>query len=121
MNLGGFDPGNLLRVGKEGALIQGYVGCLRGLMIGKYLVDLPSLASEANHEGSKGVLPNCQMKCDTMPCKNLGICTEDFNRQESSCNCELTSYFGEYCADGELYYLSCNEKYNSYLSLNRNI
>ncbi|XP_020291708.1 uncharacterized protein LOC109858643 isoform X3 [Pseudomyrmex gracilis] len=99
VNLGGFDPDNLLRVGKEGALIQGYVGCLRGLMIGKYLVDLPSLASEANHEGSKGVLPNCQMKCDAMPCKNLGICTEDFDRQESSCNCELTSYFGEYCAD----------------------
>ncbi|XP_014478319.1 PREDICTED: uncharacterized protein LOC106746323 isoform X4 [Dinoponera quadriceps] len=99
VNLGGFDPDNLLRVGKEGALIQGYVGCLRGLMIREYLVDLPSLASEANHEGSKGVLPNCQMKCDAMPCKNLGICTEDFGRQESSCNCELTSYFGEYCAD----------------------
>ncbi|XP_071631062.1 axotactin isoform X1 [Temnothorax longispinosus] len=99
VNLGGFDPDNLLRVGKEGALIKGYIGCLRGLMIGKYLVDLPSLASEANHEGSKGVLPNCQMKCDAMPCKNLGICTEDFGRQESSCNCELTSYFGEHCAD----------------------
>ncbi|XP_012223178.1 axotactin isoform X2 [Linepithema humile] len=101
VNLGGFDPDNLLRVGKEGALIHGYVGCLRGLMIGKYLVDLPNLASEANREGSKvlGVLPNCQMKCDAMPCKNLGICTEDFGRQESSCNCELTSYFGEHCAD----------------------
>ncbi|XP_011690893.1 PREDICTED: uncharacterized protein LOC105451879 isoform X4 [Wasmannia auropunctata] len=98
VNLGGFDS-NLLRVGKEGALIQGYIGCLRGLMIGKYRIDLPSLASEANHEGSKGVLPNCQMKCDMMPCKNLGICTEDFGRQESSCNCELTSYFGEHCAD----------------------
>ncbi|XP_034947627.1 uncharacterized protein axo isoform X2 [Chelonus insularis] len=99
VNLGGFDPDNLLRVGVEGQLIQGYVGCLRGLMIGEYLVDLPNLASEANHEGSKGVLPNCQMKCDTTPCKNLGICTEDFGRQESSCNCELTSYFGEHCAD----------------------
>ncbi|KAK0082695.1 hypothetical protein PV325_009995 [Microctonus aethiopoides] len=99
VNLGGFDPDNLLRVGKEGHHIQGYVGCLRGLMIGEYLVDLPNLANEANHEGSKGVLPNCQMKCDTAPCKNLGICTEDFGRQESSCNCELTSYFGEHCAD----------------------
>ncbi|XP_074101561.1 axotactin isoform X2 [Cotesia typhae] len=99
VNLGGFDPDNLLRVGKEGNLIQGYVGCLRGLMIAEYLVDLPNLASEANHEGSKGVLPNCQMKCDAMPCKNLGICTEDFGKQESSCNCELTSYFGENCAD----------------------
>ncbi|XP_043284971.1 uncharacterized protein axo isoform X2 [Venturia canescens] len=99
VNLGGFDPDNLLRVGSEGTLIQGYVGCLRGLMIGEYLVDLPNLASEANHEGSKGVLPNCQMKCDAVPCKNLGVCTEDFGRQESSCNCALTSYFGEHCAD----------------------
>ncbi|XP_066589237.1 axotactin isoform X2 [Prorops nasuta] len=99
VNLGGFDPDNLLRVGREGRLIQGYVGCLRGLMIGEYLVDLPNLASEANHEGSKAVLPNCQMKCDAIPCKNQGICTEDFGRQESSCNCELTSYFGEHCAD----------------------
>ncbi|KAJ8683559.1 hypothetical protein QAD02_019351 [Eretmocerus hayati] len=99
VNLGGFDPSNLLRVGAEGNRIQGYVGCLRGLRIGEYLVDLPSLANEANHEGSKGVLPNCQMKCDAVPCKNQGICTEDFKKQESSCNCELTSYFGEHCAD----------------------
>ncbi|XP_023314023.1 uncharacterized protein LOC106648034 isoform X2 [Trichogramma pretiosum] len=99
VNLGGFDPDNLLRVGVEGNLIQGYVGCLRGLMIGTYQVDLPNLASEANHEGSKGVLPNCHMKCDAIPCKNQGICTEDFGKQEASCNCELTSYFGEHCAD----------------------
>ncbi|XP_048515012.1 uncharacterized protein LOC105689244 isoform X2 [Athalia rosae] len=99
VNLGGFDPDNLLRVGKKGEAIQGYVGCLKGLMIGEYLVDLPNLASEAYQEGSKGLLPNCQMKCDAVPCKNLGICTEDFRRQESSCNCEMTSYFGENCAE----------------------
>ncbi|KAI4504069.1 hypothetical protein M0802_000540 [Mischocyttarus mexicanus] len=99
MNLGGFDSDDLLRVGKEGNLTQGYIGCLRGLMIGEYHVDLPNLANEANHEGSKGVLPNCQMKCDAMPCKNMGICTEDFGRQESSCNCDSTSYFGEHCED----------------------
>ncbi|XP_068984202.1 axotactin isoform X5 [Bombus flavifrons] len=99
VNLGGFDSNDLLRFGKEDMQIKGYVGCLRGLMIGEYLVDLPSLANEANHEGSKGVLPNCQMKCDATPCKNNGTCTEDFGRQEFSCNCELTSYFGEHCAD----------------------
>ncbi|KAF7992308.1 hypothetical protein HCN44_001633 [Aphidius gifuensis] len=99
INIGGFDPTNLIRMGIEGQLIQGYVGCIRGLMIGEYLVDLPNLASEANHEGSKGVLPNCQRKCDGVPCKNQGICTEDFGKQESSCNCQLTSYFGEYCTD----------------------
>ncbi|XP_068991293.1 axotactin isoform X2 [Neodiprion pinetum] len=99
VNLGGFDPDNLLRVGKKGEAIQGYVGCLRGLRIGEYLVPLPQLASEAYQEGSKGLIANCHMKCDAAPCKNLGICTEDFRRQESSCNCEHTSYFGENCAE----------------------
>ncbi|XP_061934180.1 axotactin isoform X2 [Apis cerana] len=99
VNLGGFDPDDLLRVGKEDMQIKGYVGCLGGLMIGEYVVNLSKLANEANHEGSKEILPNCQTKCDAMPCKNLGICTEDFERQESLCNCELTSYFGEHCAD----------------------
>lgn len=88
-------------MGTEGHLIEGYVGCLRGLMIDEDQIDLPRLASEANHEGSKGVLPNCNMKCDYTPCKNLGICTEDFGKQESSCNCELTSYFGEHCVEGK--------------------
>lgn len=39
------------------------------------------------------------MKCDSEPCKNGGVCTEDFTNQESSCDCELTSYFGEYCME----------------------
>lgn len=46
-----------------------------------------------------GVLPKCDMKCDSEPCKNGGICTENFTNQESSCDCELTSYFGENCID----------------------
>lgn len=46
-----------------------------------------------------GVFPACQMKCDLEPCKNGGICTEDFRKQESSCNCEHTSYFGEFCME----------------------
>lgn len=44
-----------------------------------------------------GILPHCNMRCDLEPCKNGGICTEDFSRQESSCDCEHTSYFGEFC------------------------
>ncbi|XP_078037835.1 axotactin isoform X3 [Augochlora pura] len=99
VNLGGFDSNDLLIVSKEETQIKGYVGCLRGLMIGEYLVNLPKLANEANHEGSKGVLPDCQMKCDAVPCKNLGICTENFGKQESLCNCELTSYIGDNCVE----------------------
>lgn len=46
-----------------------------------------------------GVLPHCNMRCDLEPCKNGGICTEDISRQESSCDCEHTSYFGEFCME----------------------
>lgn len=48
---------------------------------------------------SDGVLPNCQIKCDAEPCKNGGICTEDFARQESHCDCEHTSFMGEFCVE----------------------
>lgn len=46
-----------------------------------------------------GVLPDCQIKCDAEPCKNGGICTENFAKQESYCNCEHTSFMGEYCME----------------------
>lgn len=48
---------------------------------------------------SEGVLPDCQMKCDLEPCKNGGICTENFAKQESTCNCEHTSFQGEFCSE----------------------
>lgn len=37
------------------------------------------------------------MKCDEEPCKNGGICIEDFRHQEHTCDCEHTSYYGEFC------------------------
>lgn len=37
------------------------------------------------------------MKCDELPCKHGGICIEDFGNQENTCNCEHTSYYGEFC------------------------
>lgn len=46
-----------------------------------------------------GVLPHCKMKCDATPCKHQGICIEDFRKQEHSCNCEHTSYYGDNCAE----------------------
>jgi Laminin G domain len=48
---------------------------------------------------TEGVLTNCQMKCDSEPCKNGGICTEKFSTQESTCNCEHTSFLGEFCME----------------------
>ena len=40
------------------------------------------------------------MKCDEQPCKNQGICIEDFQKQEVTCNCERTSFYGELCDEG---------------------
>lgn len=48
-----------------------------------------------------GILVGCRMKCDERPCKNQGICIEDFQKGESRCACEHTSYYGDYCALGE--------------------
>lgn len=48
------------------------------------------------------------MKCDSEPCKNGGICTENFAEHgrrntengalfHDTCNCEHTSFTGEFC------------------------
>lgn len=118
-NIGGYDPTNLLRTNRALPELQGYIGCIRGLKIGDKLIDLEELLEKNIAHGEcgmwrkmryltlltfavaptvpDGVLLDCQMKCDSEPCKNGGICTENFARQESTCNCEHTSFTGEFC------------------------
>lgn len=56
------------------------------------------------------MLAGCKMKCDEQPCKNQGICIEDFQKQEVTCNCEHTSFYGELCDEGTSYLSSlCTE------------
>lgn len=52
-----------------------------------------------------GILVGCHMKCDEHPCKNQGICIEDFLKGESKCDCEHTSYYGEFCALGNFSFI----------------
>ncbi|CAG5025078.1 unnamed protein product [Parnassius apollo] len=100
MNLGGYDPYSLHLASRANQLPQGgYVGCVRGFKIADHVVDLSRKALQNTDQDLTGVLPECNMKCDSEPCKNGGVCTEDFTNQESSCDCELTSYFGEYCME----------------------
>ncbi|CAK1586389.1 unnamed protein product [Parnassius mnemosyne] len=100
MNLGGYDPYSLHLAARANQLPQGgYVGCVRGFKIADHVVDLSRKALQNTDQDLTGVLPECNMKCDSEPCKNGGVCTEDFTNQESSCDCELTSYFGEYCME----------------------
>ncbi|XP_018567332.1 contactin-associated protein-like 2 isoform X2 [Anoplophora glabripennis] len=96
LNLGGFDPETLLKVSEYPPKLPGYVGCLRGLKIGDTLMDLPSKVNETD---DKGVIAHCNMKCDEVPCKHEGICIEDFRNQEHTCDCEHTSYYGEFCSE----------------------
>ncbi|XP_052893311.1 axotactin [Anopheles moucheti] len=98
-NIGGYDPANLLRPNQDTAELEGYIGCIRGLKIGENLISLREMATQNNAHVTEGVLNGCQMKCDAEPCKNGGICTENFVRQESTCNCEHTSFLGEFCSE----------------------
>ncbi|KAF9811402.1 hypothetical protein SFRURICE_002771 [Spodoptera frugiperda] len=100
MNLGGYDPYSLHLAPRATLYPQGgYIGCVRGFKIADHVADLSRKALQTTDQDLTGVLPKCDMKCDSEPCKNGGICTEDFTNQESSCDCELTSYFGENCID----------------------
>ncbi|XP_075160242.1 axotactin isoform X2 [Haematobia irritans] len=99
LNIGGYDPANLLRTNLDAPLQQGFIGCVRGLKIGAYLVDLAEINERNIAPITDGVLPSCQIKCDAEPCKNGGICQENFAKQESKCDCEHTSFLGEFCME----------------------
>ncbi|XP_021696167.1 contactin-associated protein-like 4 isoform X2 [Aedes aegypti] len=98
-NIGGYDPANLLKPNADTEDLQGYIGCIRGLKVGDNLISLKEMAQQNNAHVKDGVQDDCQMKCDAEPCKNGGICTENFAKQESSCNCEHTSFLGEFCSE----------------------
>ncbi|XP_023715268.1 EGF and laminin G domain-containing protein isoform X5 [Cryptotermes secundus] len=93
LNLGGYDPDNLI-AGSSAPTLQGYVGCMRGLKIGDHLFDL---SLQVTNESKPDMIAGCKMKCDDQPCKNQGICIEDFQKQEVTCNCERTSFYGDFC------------------------
>lgn len=95
INLGGYDSDTLIKVSENPIDLPGYVGCMRGLQIGDKPIDLRSKVTEID----KGVIVDCDMKCDTLPCKHGGNCIEDFRKQEHTCDCEYTSYYGDFCSD----------------------
>lgn len=42
-NIGGYDPANLLRTNLNTSVLEGYIGCVRGLKIGEHLIDLAEI------------------------------------------------------------------------------
>ncbi|KAK3926655.1 Neurexin-3, partial [Frankliniella fusca] len=115
--LGGLGPGLGAAVAwrhptvQAGVLRQGFVGCLRDLVIDGTAVDLTKLAS---HQDSGAIRPMCrgpgpgaglaqgeqgqgqaQGHCEAQPCMNGGRCSEGWNR--FLCDCSATAFTGPTC------------------------
>ncbi|KAK9504052.1 hypothetical protein O3M35_010488 [Rhynocoris fuscipes] len=72
---------------------DGYVGCIRGLMLNGKVVDLKSHAEK----GLYGVSVGCVGKCESNPCLNGGTCIEGYDGYK--CDCRWTAFKGPICAD----------------------
>ncbi|KAL0832456.1 hypothetical protein ABMA28_000688 [Loxostege sticticalis] len=72
---------------------DGFVGCLRALLLNGRPVDLVSHA----RRGLYGISEGCVGKCQSSPCLNNGTCLEGYDSY--SCDCRWTAFKGPICAD----------------------
>ncbi|XP_011306844.1 neurexin-4 isoform X1 [Fopius arisanus] len=82
-----------LIVGATTQYRDGYVGCIRALLLNGKLQDLRDHA----RRGLYGVNEGCTGKCESNPCLNNGTCHERYDGY--SCDCRFTSFKGPICAD----------------------
>ncbi|XP_035732871.1 neurexin-1-like isoform X7 [Vespa mandarinia] len=79
-----------------GTLRQGYVGCMRDLVINGHPVDI---AGYAQQQDSGAVRPACHaqpsLHCSSQPCMHGGYCLEGWNRFH--CDCTGTPFTGPTC------------------------
>ncbi|KAL7638819.1 UNVERIFIED_CONTAM: hypothetical protein RMT77_010353 [Armadillidium vulgare] len=73
---------------------DGYVGCIRALILNGVLQDL---RGRAEGEPLYGVGGGCIGKCSSNPCLNNGTCFEGYSSYE--CDCRWTAFKGPICAD----------------------
>ncbi|XP_072930215.1 neurexin 1 [Epargyreus clarus] len=77
------------------ALRQGFVGCIRDLVLNGKPQDLTAYARQ---QDSASVRPACHVlmkQCVSSPCQHGGICSEGWNR--ALCDCSSTNYGGPTC------------------------
>ncbi|XP_017793774.1 PREDICTED: neurexin-1a-like [Habropoda laboriosa] len=82
-----------------GALRQGYVGCMRDLVINGLPIDI---AGYAQQQDSGAVRPACHSQpphCPSQPCMHGGHCLEGWNRFH--CDCTGTPFTGPTCGKGK--------------------
>ena len=75
-----------LYVGAKGDLTDGFVGCMRALVLNGVVVDLLGEA----RKGLYGVGEGCVGKCASKPCMNGGECHEQYSQFE--CDCRWTPF-----------------------------
>ncbi|XP_070535505.1 contactin-associated protein-like 2 isoform X2 [Ptychodera flava] len=80
-----------LYVGTTDLSTDGYVGCMRALMVNGKVMDL---AGKAYY--TYGVSAGCTGRCDSDPCFNDGICIEEYSGYK--CNCTATAFGGPICS-----------------------
>ncbi|OWA52160.1 Neurexin-4 [Hypsibius exemplaris] len=85
--------GGQLLVGAASDLSNGFVGCLRTLMVNGIMFDLKYLVQK----GTYGIVAGCLGKCDSSPCFNGGICQERYDQYK--CDCRFTAFRGPLCSD----------------------
>ncbi|XP_049877630.1 neurexin-1-like [Pectinophora gossypiella] len=77
------------------ALRQGFVGCIRDLVLNGKPQDLTAYARQ---QDSASVRPACHVlmkQCVSSPCQHSGACSEGWNRP--LCDCSATNYTGPTC------------------------
>lgn len=84
-----------LYVGSGVDFRDGYVGCLRALMVNGIMLDMRNAAEQQTY----GVGLGCTGKCDSGPCLNNGTCDEGYDHY--TCDCRFTAFKGPICADGK--------------------
>ncbi|XP_046386690.1 neurexin-4 isoform X1 [Ischnura elegans] len=82
-----------LVVGASVEYQDGYVGCIRSLLLNGQLADLKGYADR----GLYGVSSGCVGKCESNPCLNNGTCYELY--EGYTCDCRWTAFKGPICAD----------------------
>lgn len=76
---------------------DGYVGCIRALLLNGKMVDL----KEHSKRGLYGISSGCMGRCESSPCLNNGTCIEGYDSY--SCDCRWSAFKGPICADGNFF------------------
>ena len=82
---------NKIMIGSSASFKDGFVGCMRTLILNGRLIDLVALAQKTVY----GLSVGCVEKCKSNPCLNHGVCLEFYHKFE--CDCTFTPFRGPIC------------------------